>query len=385
MTQRPTRVSVLFAFPYEPDVRVRRTTQSLAAAGYDVTILAWDRTAELPEHDQDGPVRVERIALRSRRGRGLSQVWYFARLVPPMIRRLRRQRPDVVHAVDLPMLGIAIMARPFIGRRVRLVYDAFEIYAVMVAHRFPRIVLRVISAFETRLPRAADLIVTAGHSRRRRFEAQGLSSIVVPNWIDPPAVTPDRTVERQRFDVPADGLCIVYAGALSASRDLESLVGHARRHPRDLHLVAGTGDRDAWLRDIARDLPNLRILGWLPEPAGLLAAADVMYYGLKPTHPYAAFAAPNNLYVAIAHGVPLVYRPQGELEEVGRVERIGFPFTDDASLDAAIDQLRVPATNQGIRESLSELRQRYTWARAVAPLVAAYPAPSRTATGAPGA
>jgi glycosyltransferase involved in cell wall biosynthesis len=328
----------------------------------------------------DGPVRVQRIHLASRRGRGLVQVAFFLRLIPPMIRRLRSDRPDVIHAVDLPMLGIALLARPFLGRRVRLVYDAFEIYAVMVAHRFPRIVLRAISAFETRLPRAADLVVTAGESRRRRFETHGIRSIVVPNWIDAPAAVPDRAAAKAALDLPPDRLAIVYAGALSASRDLETLLGHARRFPADLHVIAGTGDREAWLREAAAELENVRFLGWVPDPTTLLAAADVLYYALRPDHPYAAFAAPNNLYVAIAHAVPLVYRPQGELEEVGRSEVIGIPFTDAPSLDAAIDRLRDPAVAEAIRASLADLRRRYTWEAAVEPLVAAYPVKAKAAS-----
>src|SRR6185436_12645039 len=107
-------------------------------------------------------------------------------------------------------------------------------------------------------------------------------------------------------------------GALLASRDLETLLRFARRHPADAVLIAGSGDREAWLRDAAADIPNVQVLGWLPDPSSVLLAADAIYYALKTDHPYAPYAAPNNLYVAITHAVPLVYRPQGELAEVGR-------------------------------------------------------------------
>jgi glycosyltransferase involved in cell wall biosynthesis len=170
-----------------------------------------------------------------------------------------------------------------------------------------------------------------------------------------------------------DRFCLAYAGAILASRDLESLLRHARRHPEDVVLIAGTGDREPWLRKEAAGLENVRFLGWLVDPSVLLAAADALYYALRPDHPYAALAAPNNLYVAIANAVPLVYRSQGELSEVGRDHEIGAPFTDDPSMDAAVDIVRDPAANARIRASLAALSADYTWERAVEPLLAVYP------------
>ena len=120
-------------------------------------------------------------------------------------------------------------------------------------------------------------------------------------------------------------------------------------------------------------MENVRFLGWLSDPSVLLVAADALYYALHSDHPYAALAAPNNLYVAIAYAVPLVYRPQGELAEVGRDHEIGAPFTDDPSMDAAVDSLRDPLAAARIRAGLAVLRADYDWERAVEPLLAAYP------------
>ena len=46
------RVCVLFGLPYDPDVRVRRVTHSLAGAGYDVTV-----TPSAQQVDRDLPIR----------------------------------------------------------------------------------------------------------------------------------------------------------------------------------------------------------------------------------------------------------------------------------------------------------------------------------------
>ncbi len=371
----PTRVVALYGLGYEPDVRLRKTTQSLAAAGFDVTIVAWDRSGALPERERDGPVGVERIGVRSRRGRGLPQLFFLARAGVAMVRRLRRRRPDVVHAVDLPMLLVAVLARPFI-RPVHIVYDAYEIYSIMVAHRFPRPVLGALRLLERRLPRAADLVVSAGASRAAWFREFGIESIVVPNWVDPPSIDESdhaRQAARAALGVGPDQFCLAYTGALLASRDLEALVRYAGRHPDDAVLVAGIGDREAWLASATADLPNVKLLGWLPDPTPVLQAADAMYYAVHAEHPYASYAAPNNLYVAIAHAVPLVFRAQGEFVKVAAEREIGRPFDDDASMDAATAELRDPLVSSRIRAALGGLRASYTWDAAVAPLLSAYP------------
>jgi glycosyltransferase involved in cell wall biosynthesis len=254
-----------------------------------------------------------------------------------------------------------------------IVYDAYEIYSVMVSRRLPKPVVWATRFLERVLPQMADLVITPGEARREYFAALGVRSVAVPNWVDPPRKRASRGQARIALDVPADAFCVVYAGALHASRDLDHLLRWAVRHPKDTVLIAGRGDREAELVEEASRHPNVRLLGWIANPTTLLAAADAVYYALRPDHPYAAYAAPNNLYVAIAHGVPLVYRAQGELATLGREALVGFPFSDDPSLERAMDQLRDPEANRRVRSSLAALRRRYTWKRAARILVDAYP------------
>jgi len=367
-----TTVDVLLGVGYDPDPRVRRVTQALASAGYDVRILAWDRDGTRPRTEMDGPVRIERVRVRSRWGRGWTQVYFLTRLLVRYLRLVRARRPQVIHAVDLPMLAGAIAIGRMAGRP-RIVYDAFEIYEVMVSHRMPSPALWLIARLERLLPRRASLVIAPGEGRRRHFAERGIAAVCVPNWIDPPSDLPDRDESRAALGIGPDQFCLLYQGALQASRDLDTLLAHARRRPDDVILVAGQGNDEGRLRGAAADSPNVRFLGWVADPAPLLAAADAMYYSLRPDHPYAALAAPNNLYVAIAHAVPLVYRPQGELAIVGADHRIGSAFSDAEDLERAIDELRDPSRNAEIRAGLLELRDRYRWERAAEVLLAAYP------------
>jgi glycosyltransferase involved in cell wall biosynthesis len=375
------KVDVLLAVGYDPDVRVRRETQALAAAGYDVRILAWDRDGTRARREADGPVHIERVPIRSTLGRGVGQSTYFARLAWAYLRRVRRRRPDVLHAVDLPMLCIALMIAPLAGRP-RIVYDAFELYAVMVSRRMPGPALRLIGWLERRLPHAADLVIAPGEIRTRYLHERGIASVPVPNWIDPPAHQPSREAARAELGLPSDRFVIAYAGALHPARDLDLLLDHAIRAPEDLVVIAGRGEDEERIAARAAGIDNVEVRGWLSDPTPLLAAVDALFYALRSDHPYAVWAAPNNLYAAIAHGVPLVYRRQGELAIVGDRHTIGERFSGADDLENAIDRLRDPIENERVRSSLRGLRDRYSWSRAAERLLAAYPKKGRAASSA---
>ena len=369
-----SRVDFLLAKAYDPDVRVRRAGYAIAKAGYRPRVLAWDRSGVKPQESADGPIRIHRIRVRSRPSRGWTQIFFLFRVAREYLRLMRHDPPQVIHAVDLPMLIIAIALVPLLAgrRRPAIVYDAFEIHALMGVHSYPRWLVATIRVAERYLPRVADLVITPGEDRRRYFADRGIASLAIPNWVDPPAQQVDRERARASLGIGSE-FCIVYAGGLIGSRDLMPLIDHARRHPDEIVLIAGSGDAEGGLRRASASVPNVRLLGWVEDTTELFAAADALYYALKPDHPYASHAAPNNLYIAIANAVPLIYRAQGELAVVGGRHRIGEPFTDADTLEASIAALRDPAHNAAIRDDLRTLQGRYRWSDAARRLVQAYP------------
>ncbi len=366
------RVDVLLAKSYDPDPRVRRTMEALIEAGHDVRVLAWDRSGKRPIHEYDGAIPIRRIRVRSRVSRGWTQIFFLIVVALRLLPVVRRRRPDVLHAVNLPMLAVAIGLAPFVGGRPKIVYDAFEIHSLMGAHRYPGWLVTLIGVVERYLPRLADLVISPGEDRRRYFARLGISSVAVPNWIDAPASVSGRAEARERLGIEHDRFVVLYAGGILRSRDLQPLIDHAARRATDLILIAGRGDAEDELAHAASGIPNVRLLGWVSEPADLLAASDALYYALIPDHPYAAHAAPNNLYQAVAYAIPLVYRKQGEIAVVAAEHEIGRDFHDAASLEASLDDLRDPAANATVRAELRGLQATYRWSRAKASLTEAY-------------
>ena len=364
------RVDILFGLAY-PDARVRRAALALADAGWHVRVLAWDRSGRLPRRAVDGEIRVEHARVRSRDARGWTQTAFLARVASRHLAALRRDPPDVIHAVDLPMLAMALMLRPWVGRP-RIVYDAFEIYELMQAERYPRWVVNLIGALERWLPARADLVVVPGEGRATWFGAHGIRSVVVGNWVNAPESPPDRGAARRDLGIEEDAFCIAYAGGLEPERDVATLLDHARRKPRDVVIVAGRGEQEPLVRAVADEHANVTFLEWLPDPSPIYAAADCIYYALHDQHPYAKHAAPNNLYFAIAFARPLIHRGQGEIGILASMADIGESFTDDDSLTRAIERLRTPSRRSAAETGLRGLQASYSARHAADELRLAY-------------
>ena len=118
-------VAMLLTNGYEPDRRVQKEARTLAAAGWRVTIIAWDRTGELPEHEVEHE-RVAVVRIRVRAGYGTGR-----ELLPRMLlfwwRALHELRtgeyainpPGVWHTADVESEATALFITAGLGTELR--------------------------------------------------------------------------------------------------------------------------------------------------------------------------------------------------------------------------------------------------------------------------
>src|SRR5437899_251565 len=97
-------VLMLLTNAYDPDPRVRQEALALIGMGFDVRLLAWDRDLKSPETELMEGVRVERVRLASRHGRGTAQLFFYALLYIRMLWRGWGIPFAAVHCHDLDTL-----------------------------------------------------------------------------------------------------------------------------------------------------------------------------------------------------------------------------------------------------------------------------------------
>ena len=116
------RVVMLLSNPFAPDIRPYLEAKALIEGGYDVDLIAWDRSCSLPEGEVVDGIKVHRIRLPSRKG--LLFPLRLRKFQSLAVRLARKMDYDIVHAHDLDTLLPAIKLR---GKDKRLVYDIHDI------------------------------------------------------------------------------------------------------------------------------------------------------------------------------------------------------------------------------------------------------------------
>jgi glycosyltransferase involved in cell wall biosynthesis len=206
---------------------------------------------------------------------------------------------------------------PDVRSPCRLVYDSHEIFLETgTGARLPRLLRRVLSAYEGRLARRAVALVTVneGYASVLGKRLRPHRTLLVRNC--PPRWTPVvESAARLRLaaGVPASQPLVLYHGGFSAKRGIEELAEAMLVPGLDsAHLVLlGYGPSRAAVEELVRDPRfggRLHVLDAVPpgELVDWVAGADVDVMALQRSTLNHWLCTPNKLWESLAVGVPVV-------------------------------------------------------------------------------
>jgi glycosyltransferase involved in cell wall biosynthesis len=322
---------MLLSNAFRPDPRVLKEARSLAGAGYQVTVIAWDREGNFPAEDQTEGFAVQRVQeVRSSYGAGLAQALRLPRFWLHAWRRLSRLRPDVVHCHDFDTLPPGWLWAKTHRRPV--IYDAHEYYTELQRPRLRglagKVLLPLIAAAEQALSRSAAAVVTVDERIARRYRNR---RVVVIGHYPPvgfaasPSDSPSPSLSLGGRGAggagggggggAGGGGGVVYAGRFSTDRGMvvmaEALQRLAAQGLRPRLRLLGTWtsqvEERAFWQAMAGLEDQVEMAGWVPfeQVATQLAAADVALAVLQPIERYTV-ALPVKLFEYMACGLPVV-------------------------------------------------------------------------------
>lgn len=179
---------------------------------------------------------------------------------------------------------------------------------------------------------ADGLVHTGVHSAR---------VVVIPNGIDVAAIRARAELPLQP-DLPEDGRRVGFVGRLERVKGCEFFIGAAgilaTTHPEVRFVVAGTGSAEARIWALAKASPaadRIHFLGYMPNPAPLMAALDVLCV------PSLSEASGLTAIEGLALGIPVVASAVGGLPDVVVDGSTGLlvPPGDSRALALAIGSL----------------------------------------------
>ena len=279
--------------PLEVDLRPRREAETLAAAGYAVTLVGGCTSPQLVRELTAPAVHLELYA-QPRDGAGVAgqireQSQAMARALRALARASRRMPVAAVHAGNPPdnFFLAGRVLRPLQGSTPRFVFDQHDAAPVLLAEKFPRTPLAApltaaARAIERRSFAAAGLVVFANDEYRARADARGPAARRLRGRDE--RMVAARGRRRIRAGAPAPTTCW-RTSARSASRTTSTTWWtRSRRCARAGTLrvvVAGSGSALAAVRARARERGVAGAFEWLgfvrerERIAALVRAADV--------------------------------------------------------------------------------------------------------------
>jgi glycosyltransferase involved in cell wall biosynthesis len=262
----------------------------------------------------------------------------LALALPAVTAAMRRQRPDVIHLHS----GTSWIGLPA-ALSLRSAVRVLEMHDAPQSGRS-----RALNQATMRWAARHGGFHLIAHSRAvgdqtaKAFGLQDSAIGLVPLGIDTSEFSPDANRGqrwKQSHDIAEDREVVAWVGRvddLKRPHDALEIARHlATSRPRAMMLIAGSGPLVRELRERSQDQPNVRVLGFVEDLAGLLNAADV----LLSTSAYEGFGLA--IAEALACGVPAVSTDTDGTRDVviDGVTGVLRPIGDTDALAGAISEL----------------------------------------------
>jgi glycosyltransferase involved in cell wall biosynthesis len=350
------------------DPRVYAEARSLVGAGYEVTVVAWDREKQNPpEQNWDG-IRVVRLrtGLPVRYGFA-SRLWHAFNLLLWQRQAYRQalilnreNRFDVIHCHDLDTLHIGIRLKRRLG--LPLIYDAHEIYGYVIARTCPGWTARIFLWWEKRLLKRVDKIINVCEPQKKYFNSITEKPIsVIMNC------KPLQTTEYQPANT-GKNFTLLYIGTLHQGRALPMLVQAAKELPGVRCLIGGTGILGyvQALKEECSRTSNVTFLGKVPfeEVIPMTKEADCVFLMLNPKDLNNSMGLGNKQFEAMVCGRPIICTRGTYSGELTEQEQVGLSveYSEEALKEAIIKlrddtRLREKLGRKALRAAITK----YNW------------------------
>jgi len=354
-------IMMLLDNAFAPDMRVRKEAVSLIEKGHRVTIISWDRQCRYKDIDEDAGIKIRRIRTNAGFRKGIKQLFFLFIFYLKVIPQLLRAKIDIIYCHDLLMLPLGILVK--IVRQKKLIYDCHEIYWMNEIKKYHKAILAVIRFLEKHMIQHIDRFITVSEQRAdyyKRFYKKEI--FVVGNYYNPIVVSREKKRSlRRKLHLPEDKTLIAYVGALHIERDFHPLIEYARRHHNAYVVITGLGYWQDMIEKASRQLENLSYKGWVSNPIEYYSSSDIIYYVLNEEYAANHYNAPNNLYLSIALGIPIIANPIGDTGRIIKSYGIGAALTTRTAegLEKAVAD--VLSNRDSIVTAFGKAQKAYNW------------------------
>ena len=337
-------------------LRVYNEARTLAEAGHEVTLLAWDRECRLPREEHKDGFRIERIYNRAGFQVGpvknLARISLFEAL---LVGRLLQKEVDVIHCFNLDTLIPGFLVSRIKGCKLTLDLCEPIYYAYWDARYAP--VLRITEGVERTFSRKCDYVFVHNFFQLRKFEAYGVKRVEHIGSLPNRSIIVDRPKKAS-----ADGsLVLGRIGSIYKNNGIEEVIESflplSRTYPRLRLLLAGKvfdEFKEDFVRLVAPVRDRVEVVGEFPSSRlpDLYRRTDISMQLSRRT-PWFQNITPTKFFESLANGVPVVTSEIGDCGELVRKARCGI-VVDETNLDDVVRGVGTLIEDPSLRQQMAE-------------------------------
>lgn len=314
-----------------------KIAKTLIKGGFDITILAWDRTNLMPKVESIDQCKVVNYQFKpignGTKGLLLSYPFWWTFIFISLL----NNDADIYHCENLYSLIPAIPAK--ILKRKKIVYDLVDFAATSFI--WPKRIESSLALFENLCLRFADSVIVVNNKKQMISHVKKL--VEIPNC---PADFRAEIGFHQEQNVSKDNkFTIFYGGWISETRGLENL-GKAVKDMSDVKvIIAGYGPDEDKLNKFFSLQNNIEFKGMLSNMESLFwtIKADALFAFYDPKIPINRLAVSAKIPEAMMCGRPIISNTESVLvSEIINKENCGLlaPYNDVNKIGLVIKKLK---------------------------------------------
>jgi glycosyltransferase involved in cell wall biosynthesis len=311
---------VLFG-EFLPDPRVLKEANALGRNGYEVIVVAWNRTGKAHKEKSykwfkvvhlPPPLPKNFFKLRAPVQaliKGKCLLTYSIRI----IRFALKGEWDLFYAHDLDTLHIGAYLKFRTGKK--LLYDSHEYFSDLVGDNLGNWVIKPLLLWEKMLIRNVDQIITVNDILAEKFKNRHDKVDVVQNAVDLYLFNSFQNEKTHHNEIPV----VIYVGGITKSRGLmEFVLSKKYLRNRAMYQIIGHGVMKQKLEDLIKieQLKGIKIIPWIEfeKVPFYIKNADI---GIMPYHPVPNYihVTPTKMFEYNAGGLPILATKLPEIQK----------------------------------------------------------------------
>ncbi len=358
-----TRIVNFVLNDFNNDSRVLKTSKSLAAMGYQVTVVAIHNDKLKRTELVDG-FSVDRIKLRSRSWPKWKPV-QFLKYLEFIVRAVwHYRRVDFAHCNDLNALPAGVLIKLF-RRNVKIIYDCHEYETETNGVKGSE--KKIKKFLERILIRYADRIITVSDSIANEYVR--LYSVTKPYLVlNCPSFKeqPKQDLFRENLGIREDQTIFLYQGALNKGRGIELIIDafSGLETDRNVLVFMGYGSLENLIREKAR---KIDVVFFHPavKPDVLLKYTSSADYGIAFIEDSCLsyrYCLPNKMFEYLMAGLPVLTSNLCQMRRLVNSEGVGIVAKDNTvegvrkAVSSSLEQ-----NYSAVQENVFKTRKKYCW------------------------